>query len=335
MKNKFLYLAGIALFLSMVYFNGCGFSAVKTDAAFPSKRIEIIVPFGPGGGSDAHARALQKVAAKYLNQPLVAINKPGGGGNVGYSELVTAAPDGYTWGVASPEIIFHSVYGQSKYHFLTALDPIAQICTASLVLVVNADSPWHSVDDVIQYARSHNEPLRFAHSGIGSASHVLGEVFGKKYGVKTTQVPFKGGSEKNAMLLGNHVDLMFHSSTAVLEFVKSGKMRVLALASSKRLQNPVLADVPTFKELGKDIELNNWYGIATPKPLDDKVKAVLSEKLKAMILDPEFKTILEQLGTELDYLSPTEFQEKWIQEADNFKKMVTETGIIEQMKKLQ
>lgn len=336
MKIKLPLLLTLVFLLAATAVGGCGTLAAtpKTEAAdYPSREIKLIVPFGAGGGSDLHARALQKVAAKYLDQPLVVINKPGGGGNIGLNEIAKSEPNGYTIGLSVPEVIFYSVYGTTKYHYLTALDPLAQIVSSPFYLVVNAESPWNSVEDLIQYGKI--APIKFAHAGIGSASHVVGEAFSKTTNTKSLQVPFRSGSEKATMLLGKHVDASFIDSGAVKEYVKNGKLKILAATGSKRSETPIFAEVPTLKELGIDVEYTDWYGIAAPKPLPPQIKAKLADALKKMILDPEFKAIIGNLGTQLDYLSPEESQEKWIQDAKRLKKIVAETGIAEQIQKLQ
>lgn len=337
-KKSYLILVLCFLMISTVI-AGCSSipsTAKAAEETYPSHQIKLIVPFDMGSGTDMHARALQKMAAKHLKQSMLVLNKPGGGASIGLSEVARAKPDGYTWGFSVPEVIFHSVYGTSpKYHYLTALDPVAQITSLPLLLVVNAQNPWTSVQDVVQYAKDNKKPIRFAHSGLGSASHVLGEVFGQINGVETIQVPCWGGGEKTAMLLGNHIDMVYVSPGAVKEHVKAGKLRVLATTGSKRSIDPLFADIPTHKELGIDIEFNDWFGIVTPKPLPPEIKSQIAAALKEMILDPEFKAAVEMLGSEVDYLSPEECQEKWIQDAQRLKKMVTETGILEQVRLMQ
>ena len=338
LRKRNVLMMVLCFLLVSVTFIGCGNMSGKASSSvetYPSHQIELIVPFGPGGGTDLHARALQKVAAKYLKQPLVVINKPGGGTIIGFDELVRSAPDGYTWGISVPEVIFHSVYGTSKYHYLTALEPVAQISSTPQLLLVNANSSWQSVSDVIKYAKDNKKPIKFASGGLGSASHVLGEIFGRINGIETLQVPFHGGSEKVAMLLGNHVDVIYNSPSAVKEFVENNKLRALATTGSKRLKDPLFADIPTLKELGIDIEFNDWYGIVTPKPLPLEIKKEIAEELKKMILDPDFQENIKMLGTQLDYLGPEECQKKWIEDTQRLKKMVIETGIMEQVREIQ
>lgn len=336
MKIKLPLLLTLVFLLAATAVGGCGTLAAtpKTEAAdYPTHEIKLIVPFDAGSGSDLHARTLQKIATKYLNHPLVVINKPGGGANIGLNEMAKATPDGYTIGLSVPELIFHSVYGASKYHYLTALDPLAQTVSSPFFLVVNAESPWNNVTDLIQYGKS--TPLKFANGGIGSACHVIGEAFSKATDIQSSQVPFRGGGEKTNMLLGKHVDAIFINLAPVKEHIKAGKLKILATTSPIRLEDPALADIPTLKELDIDVEYTDWYGIVAPKPLPPEIKTKLSADLKKMILDPEFKAAVEKLGTHLDYLSPEESQEKWMQDAKRLKKIVAETGIAEQIQKLQ
>lgn len=335
MKTKLRLLFVLVFLLTATALGGCSTmpSAAKADAEYPAHSIKVIVPFAAGGGTDSQARALSKVAAKHLKHPLVILNKPGGGGNIGLSEVARSAPDGYTLGLSCPEIIFHSVYGTTKYHYLTALDPIVQFSSVPFLLVVNAESPWNSVEEMLAYGKS--SPLKFSHGGIGSASHVLGEVFSKLNNITSIQVPFRGGSEKTAMLLGKHVDATFIAPAPVKEYVKAGKLKVLAITGSKRMIDPLFADVPTLQEHGIDIDYSDWCGIASPKPLPPEIKAKLAADLKEMIQDPELKSAVEMLGAQLDYLGPEESQQKWIEDAQRLKKMVVDTRIIDIVKKQQ
>ncbi len=155
MRGKALLSLAACLAISIMS-GGC--TSVQDKAAitteqYPNKPITIIVPFGVGGGSDMVARALEKTAPKYLGQPLVVINKPGGAGAIGFNELVNANPDGYTIGVSSVELLLLPLYGTTKYHYLTALDPLAQISNSPFVMAVQAIQPWQNVDDFISYAK--------------------------------------------------------------------------------------------------------------------------------------------------------------------------------------
>ncbi|MBP2631934.1 MAG: hypothetical protein H6Q70_2562 [Firmicutes bacterium] len=299
---------------------------------YPTKPITVIVPFSAGGGLDLVARTLEKNAPKYLGQPLVVVNKPGGAGTIGWNELVNSTPDGYTLGISAIDVLIQPLYGATKYHYPSALEPIAQVTTSPWIMVVQADQPWQDINEVIKYAKQHPEQLKFGHTGIGSPSHILGANFANVAGITSEQVPFRGASDVTAALLGNHIQFAFINPSTVKEQIKNGKLRALAMTGEQRLTDPDLAQIPTFKELGFDIVLTNWFGVAAPKELPPEVKAKLEEGFKAMITDPEFKANIENLGLQVEYLNSDDSKEKWRLDGDKLAKSIQETGILEQIK---
>jgi tripartite-type tricarboxylate transporter receptor subunit TctC len=281
---------------------------------------------------DLVARALEKEAPKYLGQPMVVVNKPGGAGTIGWNELVSANPDGYTLGISAIDLLIQPLYGATKYHYPTALEPIAQFTILSNVMVVEANQPWQDVDAIIKYAKQHPGQLKFGHSGIGSPSHIIGETFAKFADINIEQVPFHGASESTAALLGNHIQIAFANPATVKEQIKNGTLRALATTGEQRLTDPDLAQIPTFKEQGVDIISTTWIGVAAPKDLSPEVKAKLEEGFKAMVADPEFKAIVENLGLQVEYLNSEDSKEKWRSDGDKLAKSIRETGVLEQIK---
>ncbi|MDF2500055.1 MAG: hypothetical protein K0Q77_769 [Anaerosporomusa subterranea] len=304
----------------------------ETTSKYPDKPITMIVPFSVGGSVDLTARELEKTAAKHLGQPLVVINKPGGAGTIGWNELTSATPDGYTLGIVSTEIVLHPLYGQTKYHYPTALEPVVQVSSSPPVLAVQANQPWQTLADLVAYAKEHPGQLKFAHGGIGGNNHVAGEVFGKAAGISIEQVPFRGGGEIAAALLGGHVQIAFLGPAAIKEHVKSGTVRILAVADERRLTDPVLNNVPTFKEQGLDVVCSYWIGVGAPKGLPAEVKAKLATGFNEIITSPEFKANQEKLGLQLDFLDQQATAEKWMEEGQKFTKVVQETGIADIIK---
>ncbi|WP_215829727.1 tripartite tricarboxylate transporter substrate binding protein [Pelorhabdus rhamnosifermentans] len=294
---------------------------------YPNKPITLIVPFGPGAGLDLVARILEKNAPKYLGQPLIVINKPGGAGTTGWNQLVTSNPDGYTIGMTGIEILLHPLYGISKYNYPTDLEPLIQISDLPIVMAVRADQPWKTTNDLIEYAKKHPGQVKFAHAGAGTIGHVSGETFAKAADIVLAQVPFQSSSEAMASLLGNHVQAVFINPASVKEQIKSGSVRALAITSTQRLNDPLLADVPTFKEQGLDVAFSNWYGVAVPKEIPADIKSKLVKGLNAMINEPEFKKQMESLGLQINYLDSKESEEKWLTDSEKLSKIVQETGI--------
>jgi tripartite-type tricarboxylate transporter receptor subunit TctC len=303
-----------------------------TTSKYPDKPITMIVPHGVGGGTDLIARELEKAAPTHLGQPLIVVNKPGGGGTIGWNELAGANPDGYTLGIVGNEIVLHPLYGQTKYHYPTALEPVVQISSGSSVLVVQAKQPWETLDDLVAYAKIHPGQLKFAHSGIGSVHHVIGEMFAKTGGITIEQVPFRGAGETTAALLGGHVQIAIIGPASIKEHVKNGTLRALAVSLEKRLTDPALSNIPTFKEQGMDVVCSYWMGIGAPKGLPTEVKAKLAVGLKEIIINPEFKANQEKLGLQLDYLDQEATAAKWLDESQKFAKVVQETGIADLIK---
>jgi tripartite-type tricarboxylate transporter receptor subunit TctC len=334
-QKKILILLTVSLLLISIIMGGCGDMQGQTTTAknnYPNKPITVIVPFSAGGGLDLLARSLEKMAPKYLGQALVVINKPGGAGTIGWNELATATPDGYTLGISAIDVLLHPLYGSTKYHYPTALEPIAQVTTQSFVMVVPAEQHWENVDEVISYAKQYPRQVKFGHAGIGTAQHIIGEKFANNSGIHFEQVPFHGANDATIALLGNHVQIAFMNPATIKEQLKSGTLKALATTGERRLTDPDLAQIPTFKEQGFDIVLSNWYGVVAPKDLPPDVKTKLEEGFKAMIADPEFKANIENLGLQVDYLNSEDSKEKWRTDGDKLAKTIQETGILEQIK---
>ncbi len=335
MQKKILVLLTICLLLISIIIGGCGEMQSNTTTAikrYPDRPITIIVPFSAGGGLDLVARTMEKLAPKYLGQPLVVVNKPGGTGTLGWNELTNASPDGYTLGISDINVLLQPLYGATKYHYPTSLEPIAQVTTSPLIMVVQANQPWQDIDAIIKYAKQYPGQLKFGHPGIGSLPHISGELFAKITDINLEQVPFRGGTEAITALLGNHIQVAFVNPSVVKEQIKTGTLRALAVTCDQRLTDPVLAQIPTFKEQGFDIVLTNWFGAVAPKELPPEIKAKLEEGFKAMIADPEFKTNIENLGLQVEYLNSEDSKDKWHSDGDKLAKMIQETGILEQIK---
>jgi tripartite-type tricarboxylate transporter receptor subunit TctC len=335
LQKKVLVLLAVYLLLISIMIGGCNTiepkPVVKT-IKYPDKPINIIVPFSAGGGLDLLARAMERTSSQHLGQPLIVVNKPGGAGTIGWNELVGAVPDGYTIGMSAVDIILQSLYGSTKYNYPTALEPLVQISSYPMVMVVQADQPWQNVDDLVRYARQHPGQLKFGNNGIGSVPHVLSELVAHTAGIKLESVPFRGASESLSALLGGHIQIVFINPTTIKEHLKAGTIRALAVTSEQRLTDPVFADVPTFKEQGLDIEFSNWIGVSAPKEMPIEVKAKLADGLKTIIVEPEFQKNLESIGLTVDYLNPEESQAKWIADNQKLSKIVQETGILDRIK---
>ncbi|QJW45093.1 tripartite tricarboxylate transporter substrate binding protein [bacterium BFN5] len=332
MFKKFDFLFLLFLLLLGLLAGGCTpKDKVTTVEKYPTKPITMIVPFAAGGSADMMARAMEKVAQKHLGQSLVVTNIAGGASTIGMNELAGAKPDGYTIGYVSVGAILQPLYGQTRYHYATALEPLIQVMSTPIIAVVRSDQKWQDLDTLVRYAREHPGEIKYGHSGLGSGNHIVGELFAKAANIDITQVPFRGESEALAALLGGHVQLMFTNPPTVQEYVRSGKVKLLAVTSQERLKDPVFASVPTFNEQGIEVLYYNWHALGAPKGLSPEIKAQLTENLGKVIMDPEFQKNMESLGMSIEYLGPQQFSEKWASQNTYLTKVVKETGIADKI----
>ncbi len=335
MKDKTLVWLVTVLVLGVITIGGC--TSMKTvkmpeTPKYPDRPITMIVPFSAGSGPDLIARLLERSIQQQLGQPIVIVNKPGGAGTLGFNELVGANPDGYTIGISSVELILNPLYGSSKYNYLTALEPLAQATSSTSVLVIQANQPWQDAKAIIEYGKLNPGKLKFGHQGIGSFSHIVGETFSLFTESELEQVPFRGGGETVAALLGGHIQIAFVSPAMAKEHIKNGTLRALAVSDIKRLNDPVFAQVPTFKEQGLDIVFNSWFGVASPKELPPEIKNKLAESLKNIMATPSFQKSIEDMGYQVDYSGPKEAAKKWQDDSQKLTKTVKDTGILELIK---
>lgn len=290
-----------------------GCMAVATQAGaqgadhYPSKPITYVVPFAAGGTTDLLGRLIGQRLSQVLGQSVVVENRAGAGGNIG-SDYVSKAPaDGYTLlgGTISSHAINVSLYPKMPYDPVKNFQPIALIGTLPNVLVVNASSPWKSVQDVVAAAKAKPGSVNFGSSGNGTSQHLAAELFANMAGLRMTHVPYKGSSQAVQALLGNQVDLVFENSVAAMPMIQSGKFRALATTGAKRAAE--LPDVPTMAESGLNgYEIVSWQAIfapaGTPRPIVDK----LSTEIGKIIRQPDVRARLASMGVEPSGAGPTE-----------------------------
>ena len=292
--------AGIAL---------VAFATTALGQAFPAKPLTLICPWPAGGTTDTHLRKFAEVAQKYLGQPVVVENKPGGGGMIGPAQMAhLAKPDGYT--VAQLPITAFRLPHQRAVDWdaLKDFTYIIGITGYTFGVVVRADSPFKSFRDLIDYARAHPAQLSYASPGTGTSPHLLMEEVALKTGVKFLHVPFKGFAEGSQALLGGHV-MALSDSTGWGRFVDAGQVRLLVSFGEKRTK----WDAPTAKELGYDIVSDSPYGIVGPRGMDAAVVRTLHDAFRKTLDDPEHLKTLAQLDQVYWYRSSEEYA-RWAAE---------------------
>jgi tripartite-type tricarboxylate transporter receptor subunit TctC len=295
---------------------------------WPDKAVTLVVPFPPGGSTDQVARAIGPRLTEKLKQSFLVDNKAGATGTIGATFVKRAAPDGATFLVTSlgPLVIVPHLMKGLLYDPLKDFDPITVAVASPNVLVVPADSPHKSVADVIAYLKANPGKMTFASAGNGSSDHLTAELFWQQTGTTGIHVPYKGGSPAHTDLMGGQVDASFQNINSVVQYIKGGRMRALAITSPKR--SPVLPDVPTLAESGvKNVEVASWQAIVAPKGMSPALRDKAHAAFVEAINDPKVKEQFTSIGFEIVANTPAQFAEFQQKEYARWKKVI-ETGKI-------
>jgi tripartite-type tricarboxylate transporter receptor subunit TctC len=299
-------------------------SLLATDVAgYPTKPITLVVPFPPGGGTDTIGRPLASVAHQHLGQPMVVINKAGGGGAVGSQFVANAKPDGYT--------VLHAINTVSEIPQIDELlgrpisfkkeqfTSIGQVAVSPFAIMVNAESRWKTFKDFVEEARQKPEEFQYASAGVYSTTHIMWELILKATNLRVRHMPTTGGGPIMMAVLGKHVDISHCVMPAVCApQLEAKKIRLLAVTTDKRLPN--YPDVPTLKELGYDVTHAIWHALMVPAGTPPDVVAKLRQGLKGMAEDEAFKALMTKLGERIQYMSGEDFEKFW---ADDYRKVGT------------
>jgi tripartite-type tricarboxylate transporter receptor subunit TctC len=272
---------------------------------FPSRPITLICPWPPGGSTDTHLRRFAEIAARYLGQPVLIENKPGAGGTIGPGQIAqNAKPDGYTLSQ------MHMGAFRIPHMQKLAWDPVRDltyiigISGYTFGVVVRADSPFKSFQDLLDYARANPGKLSYGSTGTGTSPHLLMEEVSMKTGVQFLHVPFKGNADSTQALLGGHI-MAQSDSTGWGPRVDAGQFRLLVTFGERRTKH--WPDVPTANDLGLSMVYNSPYGIVGPRGLEPKVVKILHDGFKKTLDDPEHQKVLDQLDQELWYRSSEDY----------------------------
>jgi len=298
-------------------------------AAYPDRPVTIIVPFPPGGSTDMVARAIAPKLQEKLGQPFVIENRAGATGAIGATAVKNAAPDGYTIMVASIGVFAVNpfIQKQLQYDPVKDLDPITVAVRAPNVLVTRAEFPANSVPELIALLKKSPDRITFASSGAGSSDHLTAALFWQKSGTSGIHIPYKGGAPAITDLLAGHVDVSFQNINAVINHIRAGKLKVLAVTGGKR--SPLLPQVPTLAEAGvQGVDVFSWQGIAGPKGMPADVKAKLHAAIVAALNDPENRKRMEEIGLEIVANTPEQMAKFQAEELARWKQVI-EVGKIE------
>jgi tripartite-type tricarboxylate transporter receptor subunit TctC len=301
-------------------------TAVNAFAAFPDKPVRLVVPFAAGGGTDAIARTLAVGMGQVLAQPVIVENKPGAGTIIGSDYVAKSPPDGYTLVVATfahavnPSLMPHLPFDTEK-----AFAPVILLARGPNVLIVRADSPYRSVQDVLTAARSRPGTITFASQGNGTSAHLAGELFDSLANVHTTHVPYKGAGPAITDLIGGQVDMMFATAAAAKPQVAGGKLRALAVTTPKR--SDAFKDVPAVAETVPGYAVESWYALFAPAGTPADVVTRLHAAAKKAMQAPEFRNKLEPEGLTVSAGTPEELDAYVRSEQARWSKVVKDNKI--------
>jgi len=281
------------------------------QANYPNRPIKLIIPFTPGGVTDTSGRYIAEQLSLKLGQQVVAENKPGASGNIGTQMVASAEPDGYTLllGYAGTLSINPSLFDKVPFDSLKDFAPIGKIGDAILILVANNDFPGKTWAEVIAISKKDPNGLSYGTSGTGGTPHIAGELLKQKTGVNLVHVPYKGGGQALIDLLGGNIPLVYTAVAGANQYVKSGRIKAIAVSSAKRSQS--LPDVPTFIELGvKDFEIDDWVGLLAPAKTPKPIVMKLNQALNEILNSPEGKAKLLGMGITPSPGTPEKFGEQ-------------------------
>ena len=298
---------------------------------YPNKPIELVVPFGAGGSTDLAARVLASVIPTYLGQPVVVVNKKGGGGQVGMNHVLKAKPDGYTMMEATigPITIYPALHKKAPFTY-NSMKPIARTEVIPAVLVARPDSRWNNIQEFSSYIKNNPGKLQYAIAGMGSLSDLGIKSFLAAAGVpmeNAVGIPFNGTSDALAAVLGKHADFLYANLTPCYDHIKAGNLVALGISTAKRFKK--LPDVPTFAESGlPQANVMGWKGVAAHPNLPDEIVKIWEDAIQKTIADKAWKKFQGKLGAIPGYMGSAEFAAFLEKEFKGFRKLAQENNLL-------
>lgn len=295
---------------------------------FPNKPVRIVVPFPPGGGVDIIARLVGPRLAKEYGQQVIVENRVGAAGIIGTEFVARAAPDGYTWAIATLGnlAVNKHLYSTMTVDPLRDLAPVTHVVDVHFVMVAHPSLPAKSVRQLIALAKSRPGEITFSSSGAGGAPHLGGELFNRLAGVKITHVPYKGSGPSFADLLGGHVSLTYDSMLQALPYIRDRKLNALGVLGARRAAQ--LPDVPTIAEQGvAGYELTNWFGLVVPAATPKELIARIHGDFTRALQEKETREKIAAMGADVVANQPDQFGKFWRAESDKWARVIREAGI--------
>jgi tripartite-type tricarboxylate transporter receptor subunit TctC len=316
-RKLLLHLAASAAVLPSV-------SRIARAQAYPTRPVRLVVGFAAGGGTDIAARLIGQWLSARLGQTFVIENRPGAGSSTAAEVVANASPDGYTLLVAGlANAVNATLYKRLTFSFTRDFVPIAGILNAPNLMVVNPLFPAKTVPEFITYAKANPSKVNMGSAGVGSGTHMSGELFKMMTGLDLPHVPYRGSAPATADLLAGHVEMLFADYSAI-EYVRAGRLRALAVTTTTR--SPILLDVPTMAEFVPGYEASGWYGVVAPKNTPAEIVNKLNQDINAVLADPKLNARFADLGATALVSSPAAFGKLMVDETEKWAKVVKFSG---------
>ncbi|MDQ7955024.1 MAG: tripartite tricarboxylate transporter substrate binding protein [Rhodocyclaceae bacterium] len=297
-------------------------AAAQSD--FPSKPIELLVPYQPGGGTDALARAFADASRKFIQQSIVVVNKPGAGGAIGWQEVINAKPDGYKLAVLTVELLTLPHLGLAKFKY-DDFQPIAQLNADPAAITVKAEAPWNTIEEFLAEAKKKPDSVRVGNSGNGSIWHLAAAALEDKTGTKFNHIPFQGAAPAVLALMGGHIEAVAVSPAEVTTYVQAGKLKTLMVMADKRVKG--FEKVPTAKEKGIDLSIGTWRGLGAPKNTPPEVMAKLRDLAAKTAAEPAMHEVMDKQNLGYVYTDGAAFKETLAKDDAYFKGLITKLNL--------
>lgn len=309
----------------------CGASAQapsrSSAASYPSRPVQIVVPFTPGTGMDILARIVGQKLSERWGQPVIVDNRPGASGNIGTDLVVKAAPDGYTLLLTANTLVMTvSLYSNVPYDPIKDLAPIEKMAVGTMAITLNPAVPAHSLREFVAYAKANPGKLAYGSPGVGTPQHLATELLKSQAGIDMLHVPYKGSAGAITGLMTGDIAMMSNALHAVLPQVRAGKINAIAVGGSKRSR--LAPDIPTFAESGyPDLDVDFWYGLLAPTGTPKDIIAKLNEDVAQVLNAPEMRETLQAQGLEPVTGTPEQFAELIRTDLARWAKVIKAAGI--------
>jgi tripartite-type tricarboxylate transporter receptor subunit TctC len=304
---------------------GWGLEVLAQTESYPSKPIQIVIPFPPGGIVDNVFRAISPSLSAALSQPLVVDNKPGAGGSIGAGLVAKAKPDGYTLLMVFDTFAVNPLLYKLPFDATHDLTPVALLCTSPLAMVVPASSPANTFADWMALAKSKPGALNYASTGAGSSNQLAAESFKMTSGIDINHIPYKGGAPAITDLIGGQVDVMFVSASSVLGHIRAGKLKALAVTSKSRIAQ--LPGIPAVSEFYPSFEVRSWVGMLAPAQVPTAIIQQLNGELRKVFQKPEVRQYFQGQALDIAVGSPAQFGEFLKGETDRWAEVIRKANI--------